>query len=313
MSSLRCSSVARREGLDPLGTAGHNRGFLLVDWPLPWPADLAELPALRPLVDALVGTGIRLQGLVPESASRERRAILYHRPPGPGFGGYARVEQRVAEPAVVATAVDLVRAGAAAVAHRPSGPEPTTTGDLLVCTHGRRDTCCGAAGTTLAGQLAADPAVAAAGYALSRTSHTGGHRFAPTGIVLPEGTMWASLDRDLVHRIVARQGPLDTLLAHYRGCTGVGSPAVQAVERAAFAEVGWDWLGWRRWADELGGGRIRLVGDAPDGTRRAWTALVAERERPVPVCGRPLDEAVSHQREPVVVSIEATVPPAVTP
>jgi hypothetical protein len=299
MNDLRCATVAQQEGLDPLGTAGQYRGFLLVDWPLPWPSDLGEVEALQPLVAALAGTGIRLQGLVPASGD-QRRVVLYRQPPGAdGFAGYERIERRVRGDRVVATAIELL----AARSDTPTGP---AVGDVLICTHGRRDACCGRQGTALVMQVATDPDIAGAGYRVSRTSHTGGHRFAPTAVVLPEGTMWAYLDAELTARIVLRQGPVDGVLDHYRGSTGVGSPALQAVERAAFAEVGWAWLGWRRWGEDLGDGRVRVVGESPEGARWAWEASVEDRTKPVPVCGQPIAASVKQQREPVVVSLERT-------
>jgi hypothetical protein len=33
----RCSAFARAEGLDPAGTAGSYRGYVVLDVPLPWP------------------------------------------------------------------------------------------------------------------------------------------------------------------------------------------------------------------------------------------------------------------------------------
>jgi hypothetical protein len=301
MNDLRCATVARQEGLDPLGTAGHYRGFLLIDWPLPWPSDLGEVEALRPVVEALAGTGIRLQGLVPAGGD-ERRVVLYRQPAGAdGFAGYARVERRTTASGVVAEAIDLVRA-----ADTGADPDTVIGGDVLICTHGRRDACCGKQGTTLVMQVATDPDIAGAGYRVARTSHTGGHRFAPTAVLLPEGTMWAFLDAELTTRIVLRQGPLEGVLDHYRGSTGVGSPALQAVERAAFAEVGWGWLSWRRWGEDLGDGRVRVVGESPDGARWAWEASVEDRAKPVPVCGEPIAASVKQQQEPVVVSLERT-------
>jgi hypothetical protein len=311
MNQLRCATVARDEGLDPLGTAGHYEGFLLVEWPLPWPNDLADIEALKPLVAALAGTGIRLQGMVP-GAGDERRVVLYRRPDGgangakgpAGFSGYERIERRTDPASVIEQAVDLVT-----VPPRRADP-PAPGGDILICTHGRRDACCGRQGTALVMEVATDPELAAAGYRVSRTSHTGGHRFAPTAVLLPEGTMWAFLDADLVTHIVGRRGPVDAVLDHYRGSTGIGSPALQAVERAAFAEVGWDWLGWRRHGEQLEDGRVRVVGEAPDGARWAWAAEVGERARPVPVCGEPIEAAVKQQHEPIVVSLERTPSPA---
>ena len=48
---------------------------------------------------------------------------------------------------------------------------------LLVCTHGGRDRCCGSDGTRLFQALFPPP-----GVRVWRTSHTAGHRFAPTAI-----------------------------------------------------------------------------------------------------------------------------------
>ena len=131
-------------------------------------------------------------------------------------------------------------------------------------------------------ELLADPAVRDAGYAVGRTSHTGGHRFAPTAIVLPQGTMWAHLDRGTVARILRRTGPVADVLALYRGSTGIGSPELQALERHAFAEIGWGWLDWRREGREVADGVVALSGDAPTGERAAWEAVVTSRARPVP-------------------------------
>ena len=57
-------------------------------------------------------------------------------------------------------------------------PEPVRgrVTDVLVCTHGTRDTCCGSLGTRLWRDLDAG------GATVRRTSHTGGHRFAPTAV-----------------------------------------------------------------------------------------------------------------------------------
>lgn len=316
MNELRCAVVGRNEGLDPLGSAGSYRGFLLVDWPLPWPPKLEEAPGIGPIVAALKGTGIRLQGVVP-GAGDTRRAVLYVRPtvgdaaggdvPGGGFAGYRRVE-RAGEPgagvdSLVALALGLL-ASADEVAGGPGAPPAPgahgPVGDLLVCTHGRRDVCCGALGTTLAAELLADTDIAKAGYQVGRTSHTGGHRFAPTAILLPEGTMWAFLDADLVSRVARRDGPVEAVLDNYRGSTGLGSPALQALERVAFGDVGWGWLDWVRSGTDGGAGRVTLTGTSPEGESRTWAAEATTRTVPVPDCGKPLDQARKTAEEPVL-------------
>jgi len=293
--SLRCSQVIREAGVDPVGTAGSYHGFLLLEWPLPWPRDLSEVPALEPVHAALAGTGLRLQGLVPLFGDGEaRRVICYRRPRGTGFAGYERAEHLVPEERVVDAAIELARGGDG----DPAWARAPITDDVLVCTHGRRDVCCGSQGTALVLELSADPTRFGGSIRLWRTSHTGGHRFAPTGIVLPQGTVWAHLDADALRRITRREGPLDDLLPRYRGCPAVGPPAVQALEREAFAEIGWEWLDWHRWGEAGDDGTATVTGESPGGDRRTWTAEVeVARMVPVPECGLPIDAAKKSEPE----------------
>jgi hypothetical protein len=67
---------------------------------------------------------------------------------------------------------------------------------------------------------------------------------------------------------------------------------VQALEREAFARVGWPWLDHRRRGRVLPNGRVRLEAVAPDGSDHVWEATVeVARTVGVPDCGRPLSEA----------------------
>ena len=97
---------------------------------------------------------------------------------------------------------------------------------------------------------------------------------------------------------------VDDLLPHYRGCAGLPSPALQALERAVLAEVGWDLFDCRRTGTELGDGRVRLDVSGPDGTDgtvRAWEAVVeVGRVLPIPECGQPVTAAVKTEPELVV-------------
>src|SRR5205823_6194194 len=97
-------------------------------------------------------------------------------------------------------------------------PDPTGV-DLFVCTHGRRDVCCGTDGTALWRRLSAPKSAGGLGdvVRLWRTSHTGGHRFAPTGAVFPSGQYWAWLDPGLVRAVLGREGPVADVVPHYRG------------------------------------------------------------------------------------------------
>ena len=225
---------------------------------------------------------------------RARRAVLYAKADPDWFSVYTRSERIVPADRLVAAAVELATTGTG----DPDWARAAITDDVLVCGHGRRDVCCGSSGTALVAELSADPARFGGTIRLWRTSHTGGHRFAPTAIVLPQGTVWAYLDADALRRITFHRGALDDLLPRYRGCAGVGPAAVQALEREAFGEIGWEWLDWRRRGSVDDGGGVHLEAESPAGERASWTArAVAGRILPVPVCGQPLEVAAKTETE----------------
>ncbi len=158
-------------------------------------------------------------------------------------------------------------------------------------------------------------AATAAGLAIRRTSHTGGHRFAPTGLVLPHGTAWAFLDDDALDRIIAMRGPVgDDLLGRYRGSSAFATPAHQAAERVAFGAIGWSWLQHRRRATDLeptteGRSRVLVEGIDPQGQLRSWTVEVtAGRTLPVPECGKDPAAAPKSETEVVISGALETTP-----
>lgn len=283
---MRCVAQAKRAGTDPVGTAGYYAAFVLVEVPLPWPADILGHPVLTDLRAVLQASAVpvRVQGLVPEHGERSGRGrlVVYRRPEG-AFSRFIRYEDVVAHSDFAARCAALLGGS-----EEPSAEDVL---DVLICTHGSRDRCCGSLGASLFMTMNRPQS----GVRLWRTSHTGGHRFAPTAIVLPYGQVWAWLDAELLTTVMARAGDPRDLVAHYRGCAGIAEPAVQAAESAAFAEIGWEWLDHSREAEILersdDGARIviRIDHRAPDGGRGSFDAVV-ERVGFIaqPVCGQPL-------------------------
>lgn len=72
---------------------------------------------------------------------------------------------------------------------RVTGAELMDSPAILVCTHSKRDRCCALRGRPIAAHLA-DILPA---NAVWECSHTGGHRFAPVGIMLPTGYTYGRL------------------------------------------------------------------------------------------------------------------------
>jgi hypothetical protein len=280
----RCADYARSQHLDPVGTAGEHDAFLLVETPLPWPSDVMDAPLLAPLAplvrEALAGgLDVRVMAVAPRDEVGGRLRVVHRRRAATPSAELSGTDHMVDATGLV----DVVEALLAGHGHPTAvGPSPR---ELLVCTHGRRDVCCGHAGTLLHAEVEhrwSDVRV-------WRCSHTGGHRFAPTAITFPDGRYWAHLDADLLGRVVERESGVEVLRSHYRGRAGL-DPWQQAVERELFLEHGWSWVEVVVDAETItetaDGADVRLRWDD-----QAVDATVAVRRRvPTLQCGSPPDE-----------------------
>jgi hypothetical protein len=293
---IRCATWNKAQEADPVGTIGSYRSFLLIEWPLPWPKDLAEILP-QDLTSELRANKCRLQGLVPEGIDSPRTIVFYQGGCDGLFASFLRSE-------VTVDAIDVVDAVRQLIAGRGPQPAKATTTDLLVCTHGRRDRCCGALGTRLAIDLVSDPTVLGTTTRIWRTSHTGGHRFAPTVLVFPKGTGWAFADTALLRKVVTGHGELGDVLGCYRGCVGLNSPRIQAVERVVLDEVGWGLFDMRRRGWEKSDGRVLLEVELPTAQMVTWEADVRDgRVIDLPECGEPFSDYGRTATELVVESV----------
>jgi hypothetical protein len=185
---------------------------------------------------------------------------------------------------------DLAAVRTALPQFRPSEPV------FLVCTNGRHDVCCAVRGRP----------VALAGHErhpgrVWECSHTGGHRFSPTGVLLPWGRTVGRLDGDSVGKVLesADRGEMPvTLLGpwHDRGSSAypprvqvgesavrhdIGETDLEALTAYASAplEVTVDHRDGRRWAVALTlveGDRRRNSCGEPEEPARTWSATVRE-------------------------------------
>jgi hypothetical protein len=329
--------------LSPIGSAGHYQGYLLVEVPLPWPADISEIAELAGVAELALRAGVRLQAIAPGAtavagtavgAVDQPRQLIYYGTARPGWAGPLRRRERLvgreAEPLAEAVAELLATPDSASDGQvdGSADDEADSSGpvDVLVCTHGRRDACCGGRGTDLVRTLAETALSGARTWSsglggdgpspsggdrpapevrLWRTSHTGGHRFAPTALVLPSATLWAWADGDLLDRVVGARGPVREVVSRYRGCATLGPPAHQAVEKSVLAEVGWPLLSSWRLSSSLGDSWVRLVTEVA-GT---WEGRVTEgRHVPQPECRTPPELASKQGVEWVVQALHQVVP-----
>jgi hypothetical protein len=311
--SLRCAAIARAHHYRPGGSAASAAAFVLVETPLPWPKDVGDHPSLAPLAPVARAHGGRVQALVPDgsTSAEEARVVVYRRPAGGDgpFLRFHRVERVVARDRLVDQVGDLLDEAAAVAA----AGEPPAYGDgpvdVLVCTHGRRDVCCGADGMRTYTQLAAR---AVPGVRLWRTSHTGGHRFAPTAVTFPDGRAWAGVDAELLAGIVTRSVDARLAAGHDRGGVAFADPYVQAADGAVLGVEGWGWLDTSRRAEvePLADDRrlVTLITAPATAEPVAYRVEVAvSRIVPVPDCGKPLDQARKSSPEFEVIALDRTV------
>lgn len=188
----RCSAVAESIGEPLAGTSATARAWLCVEQPGPWGRDAlsashldtglaAELSALA------AGTGVRIV-LIRRPGSHPdrhrpvpRHVYLAHTAPGNTW-----LERALVTDPKELLDLDLARVGAGTAGLL--GPTVTTP-LLLVCTNGRRDVCCALLGRPIAAALADEH-----GEAVWECTHIGGHRFAPTALLLPTGYSYGHLD-----------------------------------------------------------------------------------------------------------------------
>lgn len=174
---------------EPLpGTAAHVTGWVCVEYPGAWGRDVLDGTAL----------GKDLADEVSRRADAAGVRVMFIR--RPGRTGYARDARTVllansdpdnswCERLTIGDVADLLDIDLTLV----SGPAPglgerVTEPVVLVCAHGKRDQCCAVLGRPVAAALAAE-----FGDAVWECSHTGGHRFAPSMILLPSGNTYGRL------------------------------------------------------------------------------------------------------------------------
>jgi len=136
---------------------------------------------------------------------------------------------------------------------------------LLVCTHGRRDRCCAIDGRVLAAALveSGEPDV-------WECTHLGGHRFAPTALVLPTGYLYGRLDPATASaaRKAAAVGEVETALCRGRS---TWSPAGQVAELAVREATGLRDAAALRVVETGHGAEVHHLGNG-----RRWAVDLAE-------------------------------------
>jgi hypothetical protein len=236
-----CSLAAGAVGESPIGWAIGGFRHVLVEVPLPWPEDADEASSMPPgLAEVMESAGRwdpRFGAIAPDPAwsiPGRTMVVLYDRS-SPRTGAFTRREFSIARSDVA----DLVRAWRDGVDVGRGEPGLEDVRDILVCTHGSHDTCCGRFGTPIHRILR--DGLARPDLRVWRGSHTGGHRFAPTLLDLPDGRSWGRLRPADAAGLVTRTLEPADLRDRYRGLGTLDSFQERLVEAELLFQHGWAW------------------------------------------------------------------------
>jgi hypothetical protein len=226
-----CSAGSARLGEPLAGTAPVAGRWLAIEQPGPWgaralteshlPAELGRALSLKADAAGVRIALIRRPGQHAEhDPAAPRRVFLADTRPG----RVALWSWSTADPA---TLLDLDF-------DVPGKPQHEAGPVLLVCTNAKRDACCALLGRALSGRLAEDAETDP--DAVWESDHLGGHRFAPTAVVLPSGYVHGRLDGPAARTVLreAAAGRVD--IQHCRG-RSTWSRQGQAAELALRAEL----------------------------------------------------------------------------
>jgi len=256
---LRCAVLARALDEPLAGTAPVTGRWLCLEQPGAWPQDIAahRSPAVQELTRRAIAAGWRLLLIRrPGRHSDDGRgaALNGEAQPATTPGAGPDIVTESTEPPRAVPAVRVFLADTTPsnplittltatpaeltglvlpVDDEPLPGTPVTEPLLLVCTHGRHDRCCALDGRALVSAVTAGcPEIAPH---IWESSHLGGHRFAPTALVLPTGYLYGRLDPATaidVHKAAAH-GEMEPLLCRGRSTwSQEGQIAELAVRRA---------------------------------------------------------------------------------
>ncbi|MDJ0618706.1 MAG: sucrase ferredoxin [Calothrix sp. MO_192.B10] len=245
MSTFFCSDNSRKLGEEIIGTASNYETYILIECPPPWhyqafnsrwvPDNLQVL--VREIKSQKLPISFLLIANDLSHKKDETTLLIYQKKPGIS-NGYRQQEFRLENIEQVATTIRkwLWRR------HSDCELETPKKRDILVCTHGSHDKCCARYGNPFYFHTqAAISDLGLENIRLWRSSHFGGHRFAPTMIDFPEGRYYGNLSLESCKSILTRTGDIQCLRPVYRGWSTLPQP-VQVLERELLLKYGWKWF-----------------------------------------------------------------------
>ncbi|MFN6154614.1 MAG: sucrase ferredoxin [Dolichospermum sp.] len=248
MNNFFCADHSREIQEDVIGSATNHQTYILVECPTPWVSEAFNskwVPDnLRILVADVKRAKLSIHFLLianDETHREEQTTLLIYQQEKGLSNGYRKQEFKLPNIEQVAGVVRKWLTGVSVDDEIASN----TTRDILVCTHGSHDQCCAKYGNPFyfhAQNTIFD--LQLNHLRIWRSSHFGGHRFAPTAIDFPQGRYYGVLDQDTFKSILTQTGDIECLNKVYRGWGILPNP-LQILERELMLHLGWDWFNYK--------------------------------------------------------------------
>ena len=248
MNNFFCADHSREIQEDVIGSATNHQTYILVECPTPWVSEAFNskwVPDnLRILVADVKRAKLSIHFLLianDETHREEQTTLLIYQQEKGLSNGYRKQEFKLPNIEQVAGVVRKWLTGVSVDDEIASNP----TRDILVCTHGSHDQCCAKYGNPFyfhAQNTIFD--LQLNHLRIWRSSHFGGHRFAPTAIDFPQGRYYGVLDQDTFKSILTQTGNIECLNKVYRGWGILPNP-LQILERELMLHLGWDWFNYK--------------------------------------------------------------------
>lgn len=224
-TTIRCSDLSASLYEPLAGTTAQASTWLCIEQPGPWGTNALQDSRLDPeianeLTKRTQGTGtrvvlIRRPGQRSDAARHGRKVYVASTWPGAMWG----MQLTVSKPD------ELLDWDFGTEGPRPldGGADPLQHPLLLVCTNGRRDSCCAIRGRPIGMRLARRFP-----EAVWESSHIGGHRFSPTILVLPSGYSYGRVNESKCEQILASAMADRVVLESCRGRSTWSPPGQMA-------------------------------------------------------------------------------------
>ncbi|NJM68997.1 MAG: sucrase ferredoxin [Scytonema sp. RU_4_4] len=250
MDTFFCSDHSRQVGEDIIGSASTHQTYILVECPPPWTSEAFQsrwVPEnLQILIKEVKRNKLPITFLlIANNLSHkvdQTTLLIYQRKKGLSNGYHKQEFQLINIEQVAAVVRKWLRGD---FSDYDADFQTSTTRDILICTHGSHDKCCARYGnpfyfyaTSIISNLELD------NVRVWKSSHFGGHRFAPTALDFPDGRYYGGLEQESFQSILTRSGDITFLKKVYRGW-GILPHSLQVLERELILRHGWDWFNYK--------------------------------------------------------------------